>query len=655
MGDTVDAGKDDIGKKLNLLFIAASAPFFAYLLYYYYTGAGGATLLAVVMVPYAFILHTLDLLRKGRLYPRIAERWGLAPVAILATVFSAMAVIVAVYTYREFWDLIGVRQGSYNRTDVLVGLMALVLVMEYARRRHPVLFFLNLFLIAYAIEGWLLPGIFKHPGLSVERVITAMSMEFDTGVFERLSQIGLTIIGAFVLLVSVAQGFGLVESIIRVVSHRFARNPRMIPQAAVVGSMAVAMVSGSGAANAATTGSITIPLMKRVGFPPHIAASVETASSIGGQLMPPMMGISAFVMADFLGVSYFDVMARGFAPALVYYVGIAFTVYLLASRYLARSPGTSSGTPVSLPAPSLLDYTKLAVFFAGIGFLIVLMGVFRITSFYAALLASAFVFTFTLASLAFYRARGWGVGSLRRQALSVLEYFASFTSDITLLLATLGIMTGLFTITGIPTKVGFIMLDIGVGNLPLLVAIAFLFGYLVGLGLPPVVTFILTALIIAPYFIEAGVNPWVIYFFAFFMGVFSELSPPTSVTAAVASKIAEASFTRTMITAMRVTIPLYLLMFGVFLYPDLVARPGASQLSPLVFLLASGTAMALAAWGGMYQERLKDAILRTLLLALSVGTLMLGSAPGYAGFLALTATLVITAIGMTRVRRASSR
>ncbi len=635
---------------LDMLFIVASVPFFAYLLYYYYTGAGGATLLAVVMVPYAFILHSLDMLRKGRLYPWLASRLGRWPVYFLAGLFSLMAVVVAVYTYREFWDLIGVRQGSYNRMDVLVGFLALLIVMEYARRRHPALFFFNLFLIAYAVEGWLLPGIFKHPGLSVERVITAMSVEFDTGVFERLSQIGLTVIGAFVLLVSVAQGFGLVESIIRVVSHRFSRSPRMIPQAAVVGSMAVAMVSGSGAANAATTGSITIPLMKRVGFPPHIAASVETASSIGGQLMPPMMGISAFVMADFLGVSYFDVMARGFAPALVYYLGIALTVYLLASRFL--SPRSSGETgPAGIGRPTGLDYVKLGVFFSGIGFLIVLMGVFKIASFYAALLASGLVIALTLATMGVFRARGVDVGSLRAQVLGVLDYFASFTSDITLLLATLGIMTGLFTITGVPTKVGFVMLDVGAGNLPLLVLIAFAFGYLVGLGLPPVVTYILTALIVAPYFIEAGVNPWVIHFFAFFMGVFSELSPPTSVTAAVASKIAEAGFMKTMLSAMRVTIPLYLLMFGVFLYPGLVAEPGLGQLGAVFHLLASSLGLSLAVWGGLSQSRVADALLRLALGSLGISALALGWREPLLGAGLAGASLALSLILLWRMRR----
>src|SRR3970282_1468104 len=113
-------------------------------------------------------------------------------------------------------------------------------------------------------------------------------------------------------------------------------SPHALPQAAVLGSFGVGMVSGSGAAKAATTGAGTIPAMIGGGMPPENAAASETASALGGQLMPPVMGISAFLMADFLGRSYFDVVARGYAPALIYYAGLGVSVYLVTARYRAR-------------------------------------------------------------------------------------------------------------------------------------------------------------------------------------------------------------------------------------------------------------------------------------------------------------------------------
>ena len=631
------------------LYRVLAIPFLGALLFYYYTGIGGPLLLAVVMVPYAYILNVADTLRQGRLYNRLGDRANY----ILAVILCTLAVVVAAYVMKEFEALISVRFGSYNRYDVIVGGIAFLLVMEYALRRHIALFALNLFLFIYTLYGRILPGPFSHPGLPLPRVLTAMSVEFETGVFERLPQLALTLIGAFIVFVSIAQGFGVINSIIRIVTSYAAKTARTIPQAAVMGSMAVATVSGSGAANAATTGSITIPLMKRIGLPPTIAAAIETASSLGGQLMPPIMGISAFVMADFLGVSYFDVVARGYVPAIIYYLGVALAVYLLAARYLPKKlalSGAGSGS-TTLAKPTGLDKVNVAIFLGGIVLLIYLMGVVFMPAVYAALIASAVVLVAVTVSYYIYETR-WagsrpleaakGIGS---SLLDSVERFSSFTADLTLLLATLGIMTGLLTITGIPTKVGFILLDIGAGNIPLLVAIGFVFGYLVGLGLPPVVTYILTAIVIAPYFIEAGINPWVVNFYAFFLGVFSELSPPTSVTAAVAAKIANASFMRTMMDALKICIPLYILMFSVFVRPELVIEPSAAQIINGVIIMIGTLSVVAALWAKTHRMLFLDAIIRAALgiLGISVIFLLEGIA-AYAGAAVATAALAFTVL-----------
>jgi len=166
-----------------------------------------------------------------------------------------------------------------------------------------------------------------------------------------------------------------------------ARKPRLIPQAAVLSSMAVASVSGSGAANAATTGSVTIPLMKRIGLKGEIAGAVETAASLGGQLMPPIMGISAFIRADFLGVSYFDVIARGFMPALIYYVGIAVAVYLLASHYIK----IDTLEVETIGRATKFDKARVLAFFLGIGILVFVMGWLHIAPMYSALIAAFYM------------------------------------------------------------------------------------------------------------------------------------------------------------------------------------------------------------------------------------------------------------------------
>lgn len=554
---------------------AASILYAAILLYYYYTGLGGPVLLASVMVPFSVFLVALSIYARGeRLLPRRLPR-GLDAAAVAAA--GASAVIVSAYIVSEFEELNTVRFGSYNSLDVAVGALAFAMVMLATLKRYPAIFALNVLLLLYTLDGRLAPYPFDHPGIRPERVITAMSVEFETGVFEKLAQLALTLIGPFLLFVAIAQSFGAVESLVRIVIGASRGRPRLVPQAAVAGSMVIAMVSGSGAANAASTGSITIPLMKRVGMPPVKAAAVETAASIGGQLMPPIMGISAFVMADYLGVSYFEVIARGWVPALVYYAAVAFAVYLLARRVV------SAGAAVEAPSPSRGDYYKALSLIASIGLLIFLMGVRREYPALAALQSSALL----LALLAAWESRASGPRSVLSRLSETVRSFASNTAEITVLLSSLGIMTGLMTITGIPTRVGFLMLEATGGSLILVALIGFAFGYLVGLGLPPVVTYILTVSVAGLYMIEAGLNPWVVHFYAFLIGVMSELSPPTSVTAAVTSRIAGAGFTETMIESLRVAAPLFVLIAGVIALPELVVEPGPQQLAAAARALAS--------------------------------------------------------------------
>ncbi len=238
--------------------------------------------------------------------------------------------------HTEYYALGTERAGDWNSTDLLVGELMTVLVLEYSRKRHMPLFVLNILLIFYAVYGYVVPGMFYHSGLSWWRVVTAMSVETTTGVFSNLPQIALTVIGAFLLVLSVLSGFGCIDSLLRATKRVAIRSPHALPQSAVIGSMCVGTVSGSGAANAITIGSATIPAMIGAGMPPATAAAIESASSLGGQLMPPVMGVAAFLMAEFLGKSYFDVVARGYVPALIYYATVAVSVYLLALRHRMR-------------------------------------------------------------------------------------------------------------------------------------------------------------------------------------------------------------------------------------------------------------------------------------------------------------------------------
>jgi len=592
------------------LYILAAAFFFVYLFTYYWTSEGGPTLLAITLVPVTFILYALDELRRGEFYPRLPAAAGY----VLAAIYVAVSVAVAVYMHLEYFEIGTVRAGIWNRTDLAMGGAMALLIMEYARRRYFALFVLNIALIVYAVYGKHVPGMFFHPGLSWERIVTAMSVEMSTGVFSNLPQLALTLIGSFILVLSALRAFGCVDSILRGSTQIAARSPHALPQSAVLGSMGVAAVSGSSAANAITTGSATIPAMIGAGMPRVTAAAIEAASSLGGQLLPPIMGIAAFLMAEFLGRSYFDVVARGYAPALVYFVGVVVSVYLLSSRFKGRL-GVVAVEPMRWT-----DWTNIGIFAAVIGGLIGLMAVLHLPPMFAALYVFITVTAVLLAAhlVATLTAPRWTWRSLAAPLGRLLDSFAGMTADLTLLLATLSIMTGALVITGVPTKIGAILIEAAGVNLASMVLVAFFFGALLGTGLPPAPTYIITALVIAPPMIRAGVDPWVVHFFAFFLAVWGELTPPTSVVAAVTAKIADAPFMRVLFHAITICISLFILMVGVFTRPELVLEPGGAQIGAMLLLMVTTIGVSFSIQAQFAESRALDLALRIVLAAVAM-------------------------------------
>jgi TRAP transporter 4TM/12TM fusion protein len=599
---------------LDCIYYAVAIFFFLQLFTYFWTSEGGPTLLAMTLVPVTYMLFVLNALRANDLYPR------LPPIAnyAIAAIYVGCALAVSVYMNTEYYELGTSRAGAWDPPDLFMGGLMAVLVLEYARKRHMPLFVLNIVLILYAVYGWLVPGMFRHAGLSWGRVVTAMSVENTTGVFSNLPQIALTVIGSFLLVLSVLNGYGCIESLLRATKRVAVRSPHALPQSAVIGSMCVGTVSGSGAANAITIGSATIPAMIGAGMPRATAAGIESASSLGGQLMPPVMGVSAFIMAEFLGRSYFDVVARGYVPALVYYATVAVSVYLLAVRHRTRL------VAVAFERLAWRDWVNLGAFLGVIGGLVALMGAWNLTPMFAALYifvaVGSVLFAVNLVPLLL--PGRWSFAEFIRPIRKFLDAYTEMTADLTLLLATLAIMTGALVITGVPTKLGALLIQAAGFNLAAMVVLAFLFGALLGTGLPPAPTYILVVIVIAPPMIRIGVDPWVVHFFAFFLGVWGELTPPTSIVAAVTAKIANASFYQTLGRALQICVSLFTLMAGVFIRPELVIEPGLSQLMAALLILVATIGITFSMQARFADRAAIDRPVRLLLAAFSLVALL---------------------------------
>jgi TRAP transporter 4TM/12TM fusion protein len=600
---------------LNVIYYGSSIAFFLYMFYYYWTGIGGPTLLAMAMIPVTFCLFTLQSLRANELYPKLPMAANYA----IAVAYCLFSLYCAYYMQTNYISLGTERSGMWDNSDLIVGGLMTLLIIEYARKRHMPLFILNIILILYAVYGNWVPGMFYHAGLSWERVISASSVEMETGIFSRLPQIALTVIGSFLLVLSLLRGFGCVDSLLRATKRIAIRSPHAIPQSAVIGSMAIGTVSGSGAANSITVGSATIPAMINAGLPPATAAAIENASSMGGQLMPPVMGIAAFLMAEFLGVDYFEVVARGWVPALIYYISVSTSVYLLATFY-----HTHMIVDLSAKRLEWRDKVNLGAFVFVVGGLVMLMATIFLAPMFAALYmfcaAGAGLLAIHVGSLLWMRQ--WSLKTFIVPLKRTLDSFLDMITDIAMLLATLSIMTGALVITGVPTKLGALLIEAGGVSMAAMVGMAFIFGAILGTGLPPAPVYILVAIVIGPPFMQAGVNPWVVHFFAFFIGVFGELTPPTSITAAITSKIANASFYVTLWRSVQICVSLFTLMAGVFVHPELVIKPGLDQMGAAYLVMVATLGITFTLQATYSETRAIDLAVRAVLAAMSLYILL---------------------------------
>ena len=191
------------------------------------------------------------------------------------------------------------------------------------------------------------------------------------------------------------------------------------------------------------------------------------------------------------------------------------------------------------------------------------------------------------------------------------------TSYLTLLLATLGIMIGLFTVTGFINRMGAMLIDLGAWNIVAMILMAWVFGWLAGTGLPPTATYIIGAVVIVPPMKQLGINPWVAHFFVFLLSVWGELSPPTSLTAAVSARIANASFMRTMFEALKICAPITLMTFAIFTRSNMVTTPGWLQIADTLLVLVSTLGITFAMFGRRHRNPFVDIVLRCLLAAIS--------------------------------------
>lgn len=590
----------------NLTFIL-SLVMFIWLIWYFYTGFGGPMELACYLVPIALLVQILFMYQEDYLYKRLPPMVN----HILVACYAAICVYAFYHFWMEYEQIAIWRQGSYTTEDFIAGLLIFLLVMELSRIAHATLFWVNLVLVVYTLYGYLSPiDFFWHPGTSFYRIVTSSTVELATGVYGLYGQLALTVIAAFLLLSAAANGFRAQNAMVMVMRRLAGRSRQTIPQTAVLASASIGLVSGSGAANVAVTGSFTIPLMIRYGVPRAFAGAVEVSASMGGLMMPPLMAAAGFLMAEFLGVPYWDVVVRAFSIGFVYYATVALAIYLVSVRVLPSDP-------IEVEPVAAYDQVKTAIFFLSIAFLIFLMGVLKYGELRAALFTGCFMYALLILAFFYFKYLRKDPEAEKETLFKnfrlTIETHANMTSYLLLLLATLGIMIGLFTVTGFINRMGAILLEIGAWSIIATILMAWIFGWLAGAGLPPTATYIVLAVIVVDPLRKLGIDPWVAHFFIFLIAVWGELSPPTSLTAAVAARIADASFMRTMFEAVRLCLPITLMSFAIFVRTNVVVNPGWQQIIDTLLVALSTCGIATAMLARFMRDKRADAVIRAAL------------------------------------------
>jgi len=437
------------------------------------------------------------------------------------------------------------RAGLFRTQDVVAGLVAVLLSIEVCRRvlgwSLPIL---SLAAIAYAMYGNWIPGALGHRGYRLDRV-AGQIFSFD-GIYGSVTSIYSTYVLLFVIFGAVIQSCGMGTFLLELSKSLVGRLTGGIAKTAVVSSGLLGSVVGSGAANIAVTGSFTIPIMKRSGYPAHVAGAIETVASTGGILMPPIMGSTAFILAAFTGTPYRDVALYSFLPAILFYWGIYAQVHMLSQKLaIPMQPAEESWWAIIRRDGYMLLPIVLI-------FVLIFQG---ITPYRAALWAIA-------AMLALHYLTPYG-----GKRMNLWELVRTFGEGAKLQLSVgvsagvIGIIISMLVLPGLPLKIGSYAVAVSQGNLLVLLFMMIVVSYVFGMGIPAVAAYIILAVLAVPALTEAGLPQFNAHMIIMWFSLSALWTPPVAVGAFVASGIAGASPSKIGWYSVKLGISLYIIPF----------------------------------------------------------------------------------------------
>jgi TRAP transporter 4TM/12TM fusion protein len=522
-------------------------------------------------------------------------------VHVIDWLLIAAILYVTFYIYTNLTAVLS-RFGTVPQThDTIVAILGFIVVLELTRRTSgwtlPIL--AGVFSL-YAFIGPYLPGILNHRGYSFDRFVTYIFK--DNGIFGVTLDVSSKYILLFIVFGAFLQMSGVGRYFIDF-AFSLAGGMRGGPaKVSVISSGLMGMMNGTSAGNAVATGSLTIPLMKRVGYKGQFAAATEATASAGGQIMIPIMGAGAFIMAEVTGIRYSEIIIAATIPALLYFLSVYFMVDFQAIKNKMRGLKRSE-------LPPLKGIVKQAYLFIPIILLIgaLLMGFSVIRSGTVAILACLIV--------------SWMNPTTRmglRKVLQALELGMKNTIQLLAVCACAGIIVGVIALTGVGQRFSSMLLGIADNNMLLGLVFAMLISIILGMGMPTTAAYAVAASVVAPGLIQMGLEPLSAHMFVFYYAVMSAITPPVALAAYAAAGVAGTDPFKTGVTAFKLGIAAFIVPFMFIYSPEIMMIGSAGSITLAVITASVGIYFLAAMVQGWFAGASTNWVVRMLLLAASL-------------------------------------
>jgi TRAP transporter 4TM/12TM fusion protein len=495
---------------------------------------------------------------------------------------------------------IAYRLGILSPERWILGALAILLIFEATRRVAGwALVWVGVACILYAKFAEFFPGLFAAKGASWARIASYLYLDSNALLGVPLT-VAASVVVAFIFFGQALYAVGgdkFITDIALIVMGKYRGGPAKV---SVVSSALFGTVSGSAVANVAVDGAITIPMMKKTGYPAHIAAAIEAVASNGGQITPPVMGAAAFLMAEFLNVPYGQIALAAAIPAALYYLALFTQVDLEAAKH------GLGGLPRD-QIPSFAGVLRLGwVFLIPLGFLI--YGLMFVNWEAGKAGIAAVLLTFIVGALQKETRPSWS------SILRAIEETGRTLLDIVVITALAGLVIGALQLSGLTFKLSLILVSLSGGNVLALLALTAVVCILLGMSLPTAVVYITLAVLVGPALAQLGVDPLAAHLFLFYFGMLSLITPPDCLATYTAAAIAHSDFWKTGWTGMRLGIAAYVVPFVFALHPALIFKGELGEIVLAIVASSIGTFLLAVGCAG-YLFRSLDWLKRGLFCA----------------------------------------